>query len=405
MSSNQCIATTATGAQCTRRAVIDNLCTQHYNILNKHNSIFDEIKSKKQIQNNLPLDILETNLITASYLTLDESLELYKDDIKLQELIINRTFKNLIKHTDLELLLNIINAGKISEADIIKIRIIALNNDLPILFEFLKYFDIDFYYKGNNIKIIAKQVYNLNYVRNYVNNLYNHKNIKRSENYFKLIKSKKYFELISSKTFYDPSKDVFDDILYLPETIYFFAIYNDKLNILEYLKNWGFNKLYVDDFMYIIDSGNLKVLKYLYNNYTHAFDTFEDKIEYYYLTSVYVGTYTRFDMNVFSFLNIIFDHIIKQRLSLEFVKYLDSIGFSLTSVNDYINNNHYKFLNTFINNYNHSDYMKMIFVEYLRQLQEHNNIDNYLIYYKSIIEKLQTAGLNDLIDYVKSNYK
>jgi antitoxin component YwqK of YwqJK toxin-antitoxin module len=75
MSSNQCIATTATGAQCTRRAVIDGLCTQHYNILNKHETKDKDNDTKLQI--SLP-DVL-TNYILSDYIEYDILKELQNE--------------------------------------------------------------------------------------------------------------------------------------------------------------------------------------------------------------------------------------------------------------------------------------------------------------------------------------
>jgi antitoxin component YwqK of YwqJK toxin-antitoxin module len=71
MSSNQCIALTALNVQCTRRAITEGYCTQHYNLLMTEN------KNKENIQIDLPAVL--TNHILSDYIQYDELINLQQN--------------------------------------------------------------------------------------------------------------------------------------------------------------------------------------------------------------------------------------------------------------------------------------------------------------------------------------
>ncbi len=65
----KCKAITEAGTRCSRNAVIEGLCTQHYNMLGKNKSVYDEVKDNKNEEkiissneyyiNDLPVDVIQ----------------------------------------------------------------------------------------------------------------------------------------------------------------------------------------------------------------------------------------------------------------------------------------------------------------------------------------------------------
>jgi antitoxin component YwqK of YwqJK toxin-antitoxin module len=90
MTSNQCAAITGTGARCTRKAVIDGLCTQHHNIYLKNNNIS---KENKKIEIDLLPEL--TNHILSDYIEYDELQDLQD---KIQNLNIDKNRINIIEY-------------------------------------------------------------------------------------------------------------------------------------------------------------------------------------------------------------------------------------------------------------------------------------------------------------------
>jgi antitoxin component YwqK of YwqJK toxin-antitoxin module len=98
MSSNQCIATTATGLECTRRAVIDGYCTQHYNMLNKHKKEIQlQINNTSHTLTDLPNEL--SSFIVSDYIEFDQLKQLQANftDLKINPDRIQTTTREL-KH-------------------------------------------------------------------------------------------------------------------------------------------------------------------------------------------------------------------------------------------------------------------------------------------------------------------
>ena len=236
----------------------------------------------------------------------NDALNYLKDKVNLRNEYLKRTFKNIFDYRDLIDILD--RTDVFHKDDIFQIRVQAIKLDEPKLLQFLEhehiYFEDPKDYFFPKFAKIRKDLFFIDNQLKFVQNI---------------------------------DDDRFIEYLEYIDSFLFPLFYYGCINILKYLSDLEFNKLYADDLRTVISIGDVNVFKFLYENYEHHFPELNDgKVDVAYTESL---TDNSLDEIKFirigdpqGFGNPLFESVIRGTMSVEYIDYLEKIGILISKI-------------------------------------------------------------------------